>query len=124
MSEIADRTLAEELSELLGSGRVSVEAAAIAAHSTDKWFAAHPPDVVVFAECTEDVSRLLKFCSARGIPVTPRGSGVGYVGGCVPLRGGVALSLARMNRILEISNEDGVAVVQPGVMEHATVFIV
>ena len=116
MSEIAERTLAEELSELLGSGCVSVEPATIAEHSADKWFASHAPDVVVFAECTEDVSRLLKFCCARGIPLTPRGSGVGYVGGCVPLRGGVALSLARMNRILEINNEDGVAVVQPGVI--------
>ena len=116
MSEIAEMTLAEELSELLGPERVSVEAGAIAEHSTDKWFAAHPPDVVVFAESTDDVSRLLKFCHARRIPVTPRGAGVGYVGGCVPLCGGVALSLARMNRILEISGEDGVAVVQPGVI--------
>lgn len=85
-------------------------------HSTDKWFASAPPQAVVFAESTEQVSQLMRFASERRIPVTPRGSGVGYVGGCVPLQGGIALSLARMNRILEVNVADGVAVVQPGVI--------
>jgi glycolate oxidase subunit GlcD len=48
--------------------------------------------------------------------VTPQGARVGYVGGCVPSRGGIALSLAKMNRIVEIKTEDGVAVVEPGVI--------
>ncbi len=47
--------------------------------------------------------------------MTPRGAGHGYVGGCVPVRGGIVLSLARMNRIKEINAADFVAVVQPGV---------
>ncbi|MGK0187942.1 MAG: glycolate oxidase [Verrucomicrobiales bacterium] len=116
VSENADLTFADELSELLGNDRVSVDAGTLEEHSTDKWFASHSPEVVVFAESTEDVSKLLRFCHEREIPVTPRGAGVGYVGGCVPLGGGVALSLARMNRILEIHETDGVAVVQPGVI--------
>ena len=48
--------------------------------------------------------------------MTARGAGYGYVGGCVPSRGGVALSLARMNRVLELDTRDFVAVVQPGVI--------
>ena len=48
--------------------------------------------------------------------MTPRGAGVGYVGGCVPSQRGIALSLARMNRIKEIHKADGVAVVEPGVI--------
>lgn len=92
------------------------DAETLATHSTDKWFASREPDVVVFAESTEQVARLLKFANRRGIPVTPRGAGVGYVGGCVPLLGGVALSLARMNRIKEIHAADSVAVVEPGVI--------
>jgi glycolate oxidase len=48
--------------------------------------------------------------------VTPRGAGHGYVGGCVPVRGGIVLSLERMNRIREINAADFVAVVQPGVI--------
>jgi glycolate oxidase subunit GlcD len=93
-----------------------VEEQVLATHSTDKWFASHQPDAVVFAENTEQVSALMRFATERRIPVTPRGAGVGYVGGCVPLRGGIALSVARMNRILEINVADGVAVVQPGVI--------
>ena len=116
MSEIAQTTIAEELSRLLGDDRVSTEGSAIEAHSTDKWFASHPPDVVVFASNTDDVSKLLSFCNARNVPVTSRGAGVGYVGGCVPLRGGVALSMAEMDNILEINATDGVAVIQPGVI--------
>lgn len=105
-----------ELTALLGADAVSTEAPVLETHAGDKWFAAHEPEAVVFAESTEQVATLLKFANERKIPVTPRGAGYGYVGGCVPLKGGIALSLARMNRILEINLEDGVAVVQPGVI--------
>lgn len=109
-------TLARQLTRLLGSATVSAAPDTLAAHAGDKWFASHPPEAVVFARSTDEVSRVLKFAHRRGIPVTPRGAGHGYVGGCVPLRGGIALSLARMNRIKEISFADGVAVVEPGVI--------
>src|SRR5690349_8516786 len=109
-------SLAQQLIDLLGPGVVSTAADAIAVHSTDKWFASHPPEAVVLATSTEQVSKLLKFANDNGIPVTARGAGVGYVGGCVPLRGGIALSVAKMNRIKEINTADGVAVVEPGVI--------
>ena len=65
---------------------------------------------------TTDVSKLLKFASRESVPVTARGAGYGYVGGCVPARRGVALSLLKMNRIKEINFADAVAVVEPGVI--------
>jgi len=105
-----------DLIHLLGSTKVSVEPDVLNTHATDKWFASNQPQAVVFAEETADVSATLKFANERGIPVTPRGSGVGYVGGAVPLQGGISLSLARMNRILDLNVSDGVAVVQPGVI--------
>ena len=105
-----------DLTALLGASCVSVEDDTLTTHSTDKWFASSRPEAVVFAESTAQVSALLRFANERRIPVTPRGAGVGYVGGCVPVHGGIALSLARMNRILEINTADGVAVVQPGVI--------
>jgi glycolate oxidase len=101
---------------LLGPSKVSTTAADLAAHSIDKWLVGHAPDVVVFAESTDDVSKTLAFANAHGIPVTPRGAGVGYVGGAVPVQGGISLSVARMKRILEINTADGVAVVEPGVI--------
>ena len=104
------------LVSLLGGEKVTAAREILVSHSTDKWSASHPPEVVVFAESTADVSKVLAFAHERGIPVTTRGAGVGYVGGCVPVHGGIALSVMRMNRILGIHPEDGVAVVQPGVI--------
>ena len=108
--------LNEKLVELIGADAISNESEVLAVHSGDKWFAAHEPEVVVFAGSTTDVSKLLQFASREKIPVTARGAGFGYVGGCVPARGGIALSLARMNRIKEISFGDAVAIVEPGVI--------
>src|SRR5881296_2823198 len=107
--------LASKLREGLGNDIVVNDPDTLAAHSGDKWFAAHQPEVVVFARSTGDVSKLLQFASREKIPVTARGGGFGYVGGCVPAQGGVALSLMRMNRIGEISFADAVAIVEPGV---------
>jgi glycolate oxidase len=104
------------LVSLLGGEKVTAAAEIITSHSGDKWSASHPPDAVVFAESTADVSVVLAFAHERGIPVTTRGAGVGYVGGCVPVQGGIALSVMRMNRILGMHPEDGVAIVQPGVI--------
>src|SRR5216110_2986186 len=107
--------LASKLRDLLGKDVVADDPDTLAAHSGDKWFAAHQPEVVVFAKSTDDVSSLLQFASHKKIPVTARGGGFGYVGGCVPARGGIVLSLVRMNRIKEISFGDAVAIVEPGV---------
>jgi len=108
--------LADELRQLLGNDCVADDEATVTAHSGDKWFAAQAPEVVVFARSTSDVSKLLKFASEEKIPVTARGAGFGYVGGCVPAKKGIALSLIRMNRIKDINFADAVAVVEPGVI--------
>ena len=106
--------LESKLRDLLGDDIVADDPDTLTTHSGDKWFAAHEPDVVVFARSTNDISKLLQFASREKVPVTARGGGFGYVGGCVPVRGGIALSLAQMNRIKEISFSDAVAVVEPG----------
>ena len=109
-------SLIETLEGLLGVECVSDSPEILSAHSGDKWFAAEAPEVVVFARSTSDISKLLKFASAEKIPVTARGAGFGYVGGCVPMKKGIALSLIRMNRIKEINFADAIAIVEPGVI--------
>ena len=109
-------SLARQLQRLLGADVVSAVPATLAENAADKWFASREPDAVVFARTTDDVSQTLRFANKRGIPVTARGAGFGYVGGCVPVRGGIVLSLARMKRIKEIHFADGVAIVEPGVI--------
>jgi len=112
-------TIIAELAALLPPGEITTEAAAIQEHSGDRWFASHPPEVVALPRSTESVSRLLRFANQHDLPVTARGAGVGYVGGCVPVRGGVALSLKQMDRIQEINDRDFVAVAQAGVTTQA-----
>lgn len=104
------------LAKLLPADEISVAADVLAAHAGDKWFASHPPDVVALPRSTQSISTILRFANAHRIPVTPRGAGHGYVGGCVPVKGGIALSLARMKRIKQIHSGDFVAVVEPGVI--------
>ncbi len=104
------------LAKLLSPAKITTLPELMSAHAGDKWSASHSPDVVVFAESTADVAAVLSFANERKIPVTTRGAGFGYVGGCVPVHGGIVLSTARMNRILGIHPHDGVAIVQPGVI--------
>jgi glycolate oxidase len=87
--------------------------ATLARYAGDKWFATHQPDAVALPRSTRAVSKILQFAHRHHLPVTPRGAGHGYVGGCVPVRGGIALSLERMGRVLELNRRDFVAVVQP-----------
>lgn len=74
------------------------------------------PVGLVLAESTADVSAALAWANAGGVPVSIRGAGTGLVGGAVAYPGGLILSLERMNRIIEISADDRLAVIQPGVV--------
>ena len=112
----AAQSLRERLAAIIGAEAVRDDAETLAVHSRDKWFASVLPEVAVFPTTTGMVSAVLRFANEEEIPVTARGAGMGYVGGCVPSLRGIALSLARMDRIKEIHAADGVAVVEPGVI--------
>jgi glycolate oxidase len=111
--------LAEALRSILPAQTVLDDGPARLAHGGDRWFAHSSPDVVVVPTSADQVAALLAHCHSHRIPVTPRGAGVGYVGGCVPELGGVSLSLAKMDRIVDLSPADGVAVVGPGLITAA-----
>jgi len=114
-----DRRVLKGLQQLLPAGRIKVDPATLQDHAGDKWFASHQPQAVAFPRSTKEVSALLKFADRHRIPVTARGAGHGYVGGCVPVFGGLVISLVGMNKIKEISAADFVAVVEPGVNTKA-----
>ncbi len=96
-------------------GEIFLQPATLAKYAGDKWFATHQPDAVALPRSVKSVSKILAFANKHKIPVTPRGAGHGYVGGCVPMHGGIALSTERMGKIKEINTKDFVAVVQPAV---------
>ncbi len=74
------------------------------------------PDVVVFPESTSQLSELMKFCCAEGVPVVPRGAGTSLAGGCLPVGGGVMVSVSRMQTIHEVNVTDRYAIVDAGVV--------
>jgi len=74
------------------------------------------PSAVVRARSVEDVRCVLEVADALEVPVTPRGAGTGKSGGAVPVHGGLVLSLASLNSILDIDRENLLARVQPGVI--------
>lgn len=75
-----------------------------------------PPEAVARPGSATEVAEIMAYCWERNIPVTPRGAGTGLCGGAVALYGGVVLVTDRMNRILEIDEENLMAVVEPGVL--------
>ena len=96
-------------------GEIILAPRTLANYAGDKWFATHQPDAVGLPRSAKSVATILRFANKNKIPVTPRGAGHGYVGGCVPMHGGIVLSTERMKKILEINTKDFVAVVQPAV---------
>jgi len=77
------------------------------------------PEAVAFATGAEQVQAVVRLCHEHGVPLTARGRGTGTTGATVPVRGGVVLSLERMDRILEIDPDNRLMVVQPGVTNQA-----
>ena len=74
------------------------------------------PDVLVQALSAQEVSQVMKYASARCLPVTPRGAGTGLVGGSVALHGGIMLDLSKMNHFLELDEENMTLTLEPGVL--------
>jgi glycolate oxidase len=73
------------------------------------------PELVVLPGSTEEVQTVVRACHRERVPFVARGAGTGLSGGATPLAGGVVVSLARMNRILEVDLESQRVVVEPGV---------
>ena len=105
----------EHLRGLVGSENVSTEEPELLIHAMDA-FPGEPmkPDVVVWPENTEQVSRIVRYANERKIPIVPRGAGSGLAGNVVPAYRGIVLSFRKMTKILEILDKDLQVVVQPG----------
>lgn len=74
------------------------------------------PNCIVFPRDASDVVRIVEIANHHDVPIVGRGAGTGLSGGALARHGGIIVSFARMNRILEIDIENQLAVVQPGVV--------
>ena len=77
------------------------------------------PLIVVLPENTDQVSRILRYCSKKKVKIVPRGSGTSLSGGALPLADAVLLGLSKFKKILEVDYANRCAVVQPGVTNLA-----
>ena len=74
------------------------------------------PDILIFVRSAEEISDVFKYANLHKIPVVVRGSGTGLVGGCVALEGGIVLCTSKMNKILELDENNLTLTVEPGVL--------
>jgi glycolate oxidase len=106
----------KDLAAIVGPGHLLTTPEERWGYAYDATDRAAMPDAVVFPGTNAEVAAIVCLANVHRFPVVPRGAGTGRSGGSVPIEGGVVLVLTRLNRILEISRPDLVAVVEPGVI--------
>ncbi len=116
----AVKKIADRISELIGKEKVKSSTGWRLSYAYDGTPTGYKgvPDVVVFPETPEDVSKVLSFANEEGIPVYPRGAGSGLTGGAAPLEGGIVISTEKMNRIIEIDEDNLAVLTEPGVITY------
>ena len=96
--------LAERMRGIVGAGSVLSSPSDLLVYECDGFtIEKSKPDVVVFANSTEEIAAIVKACRELEAPFVPRGAGTSLAGGCLPVGGGVIIALTRMKRILEVN---------------------
>ncbi len=114
-----DNRLERELTKIVGKNNILSEIEQRYCYSFDATNASESSgiaDIVVFPKSTAEVSEIVKFAKKNKIPLIPRCAATNHVGGCIPKNGGIVMSFAKMNKILEINKENMYCKVEPGVV--------
>ncbi len=112
-----NQTHIEHLQAMVASDRFSAGESVLDLHARDQ--SSHPPhrpEAVIWPIAPSEVAQILKYANANLIPITGWGSGSSLEGNPIPIKAGLVLDFCRMNRILEIRDEDFQADVEPGVV--------
>ncbi len=113
---MSDHAWIDRLQEALGPSKVLTSIEDRIAYSYDGTFAQQLPDVAVLPESTEEVVAVVRIAAEYQVPVVPRGMASGLAAASVPFSGGIALSLTRMNRILELDEVNRTVRVEAGII--------
>ena len=117
MSPTSTASLIDRLRAIVGRDGILTSPSELLVYECDGFtIEKNKPDVVVFPTSTEQVVQIVQVCNELDVPFLPRGAGTSLAGGCLPVGGGVMISLTRMKRILEVDYRDRYAVVEPGVV--------
>lgn len=114
-----NNNLIETMKGIVGKNNVLSSYDEIYAYSTDSTNITNPKelaDVIVFVENTQQVCRIMKYANAKSIAVIARAAGTNLCGACLPKKGGIIIDFAKMNKIIEISKDNLICKVEPGVV--------
>ncbi len=107
----------DDLRRVVGPRAVIDDAATLLTYEADGCVLdTHAPNVVVLPATTEETAEVVRIANRAGMPIVPRGAGTGLAGGATPIHGGIVISTARMERVLEVDVRNRRARVQPGVI--------
>lgn len=106
----------QEIASIVQTGRVLTDESDRFSYSFDGSFGTYLPDIVIQTKSVEELAELVKYANREKIPVYPRGQATSLSGGPLPVKGGMVIDLSVMDDLLEIDEEDLVAVVSPGVL--------
>jgi glycolate oxidase len=109
-------SIVAELRRISGTEQVTTEKADLICYSYDATQKQFLPDVVVHPGSTAEISAIMKLANRHEIPVFPRGAGSGFSGGSLPVAGGIVLGLTRLDKIIEIDEDNLIATVEPGIV--------
>lgn len=116
MTDASKQDIIRKLGEFLDSASILSESEDLYPYECDGLSAYRTlPWLVVLPRSVDQVEAVMRLCHGQTIPVVVRGAGTGLSGGALPLKDGILLSLARLNRILEVDPVNRTARVQPGV---------
>jgi glycolate oxidase len=112
-----DQSFLYELKKIVGEQHTLTDRESLAVYKYDSTPELEsPPGAVVLPGTAEEVARVMAFCDQAGVPVTPRGSGTNLSGGSIAYTGGVVLQTSRLNRLIEVDEENLTATMEPGVV--------
>ncbi len=109
-------SMKEDLIGIFGKENAFDDGETLEKYSSDQSFEdPSMPDAVVFAKSVEQVQEVVKYANEKKIPVVPFSSGLNFHGAALPKKGGILLDLSKMNRILDIDNDNWLVTIEPGV---------
>ncbi|MEO7190523.1 MAG: FAD-linked oxidase C-terminal domain-containing protein [Vicinamibacterales bacterium] len=108
--------IVDELRRIVGADFVKTDVDSRRDYGVDALKRGALADVVVLPATASEIAAIARLCNTTRTPLVPRGGGTGFTGGSVPVHGGIVLSLERLNRILEIDEDNLLAIVEPNVI--------
>ncbi|MBI5032672.1 MAG: FAD-binding protein [Chloroflexi bacterium] len=114
-----DQNALQSLTQIVDKRRIITDAAEMVVYETDATADRGTPDLIVFPESAEQVSRIMRWAAEHQVPIVARGAGTGLSGGAVAEHGGIIIEFSNFNRVLEFDTVGRSVVAQVGVVNQA-----